>query len=340
MTADRHVLVTHADEPLGQRLVRALHHDATVGRIVAVGSGPPPRGLQHLLRGPTPSVRYVRADLARHRPVADLFHSLAARGRSVDTVVHLPHHDRFEPDRRPTLARVASRTAAARLVLHHCLEQPTVRQLVTVGSAFVYRLEPGNANRCDESSPLALDPDVAPELRSWIDCDMLFHGEIHNDELQVALLRVPAVVASGGALYFHPALAMPGPLRPRPLGFDPLCALVSEKDVVRAVRMTIDSRARGIFNIAGRESVPLSTLLRWTQRLDWPLPGPLLHAGAAAARLLGGGDLGPALDAPHLRYGMTLDTRRAAEELGYLPAYRIGLDRSADGRLRVESAPV
>ena len=39
----RNVLVTHADEPIGRRVVKALMHDAGVGRVMAVGEGPPPR---------------------------------------------------------------------------------------------------------------------------------------------------------------------------------------------------------------------------------------------------------------------------------------------------------
>ena len=62
-------------------------------------------------------------------------------------------------------------------------------------------------NRVDEESELDLDPDVTPEIRSWIDCDMLLHGEVHNDRLRVVLLRVPTVVAAGGYVYLHPALS-------------------------------------------------------------------------------------------------------------------------------------
>jgi len=42
----------------------------------------------------------------------------------------------------------------------------------------------------------------------------------------------------------------------------------------------------------------------------------------------------------HLRYGFTLDTKRAAEELGFRSQYRIGLARAGDGALRLETASV
>jgi hypothetical protein len=43
---------------------------------------------------------------------------------------------------------------------------------------------------------------------------------------------------------------------------------------------------------------------------------------------------------PHLRFGFTLDTRRAAAELGFHPRYRIGMARAGDGSLRLEAASV
>ena len=46
---------------------------------------------------------------------------------------------------------------------------------------------------------------------------------------------------------------------------------------------------------------------------------------------------GVLLRGPHLRYGMSLDTRRAAEELGFEPRYRVGVARAGDGALRLEA---
>jgi nucleoside-diphosphate-sugar epimerase len=210
------------------------------------------------------------------------------------------------------------------LVLQHCLETPSIDNLVAIGSAFVYRLPPGNANHLNEDSELDLDPDVMSEIRSWIDCDMIFHGEVHNDRLRVILLRVPTVVAAGGYVYMNPSLAGRPGSRVRALGFDPICALVSDKDVARAILAAAKAPASGIFNIAGSEAVPLSTLARWTGRSIVPVPGPLLDAIGAAG--------------PHLRFGFTLDTSRASEELGFHARYRIGLARAGDGSLRLETA--
>jgi nucleoside-diphosphate-sugar epimerase len=330
------VLVTHADEPIGRRIVKLLFHDERVDRIFAVGDASPPRAFDRFLAGSDPRLRYARVDLAKHRPVADLFHSAALRESEIDTVVHVPRHGAPATATAPIVAGLAERTAETRLVLQHCLETTTVRSLIAIGSAFVYRLPPGNANRLGEESELDLDPDVPPEIRSWIDCDMILHGEVHNDRLRVVLLRVPTVVAAGGYVYLSPALAGRPGLRLRALGYDPICALVSDKDVARAVQAASHARSSGIYNIAGGEAVPLSVLARWTGRPSLPAPGPAVRWIAAGARLLGA-DTGRV--ASHaLCYGFTLDTSRAERELGFRPTDRIGLARAGDGALRVETA--
>ncbi len=333
------ILVTHADEPIGRRVVKRLYYDEGVEHIFAVGLGPPPRAFDRFLAGDGERVCYARVDLAKHRPASDLFHSSRFRAAAIDAVVHIPRHGPGAGDGPPIIAGLAERTAEARLILQHSLEATSVRSLIAVGSAFVYRLLPGNANRLTEDSDLDLDPDVAPEIRSWIDCDMIFHGEVHNDSLRIVLLRVPTVVATGGYVYLNPCLAGRAGLRFRPLGFDPICSLVADKDVARAVELAVHARCAGIFNVAGIETVPLSVLARWTGRPALPIPGALLRSAAWSAGLLRAELSRSALAGPYLRYGFTMDTTRAEQALGFRPGYRIGLSRAGDGVSRLEAAP-
>ena len=333
----RNILVTHADAPIGRRLLKALYYDDRVDRIFAVGAGPPPGSFDRYLASPQQRVAYARVDLARHRSVHDLFHSERLRDTRIDSVIHLPAHGPRE-DGPPQLAGLAQRTAEARLLLHHCVEQPTIRRLVVLGSAFVYRLVPGNANRLTEASDLDLSPDVPAETRAWIDCDMLFHGEIHNDNLDVTLLRSATVVASGGFVFMNPSFDETTGRCMRPLGYDPMCALISDKDVVRALILASYSDVSGIFNIAGREAMPLSRLAEWTSRGQLALPGPVFSGMSRMLRLARGQRAHSAIGGIQQRYGFPLDTSRARRELGFRPVYRIGRSRDGDGRLRLETA--
>jgi hypothetical protein len=337
--ATRHsVLVTHADEPIGRRVVKALVHDPRVGRVLGVGDGPAPRAFDRFIAQTPPRFGYARVDLAKHRACVDFFHSGRFRDAGVDAIVHVPRHAARAAG-RPVVSGLPVRTAEARLVLQHALEAAGVRSLVALGSAFVYRLAPGNANRLSETSELDLDPDVPSEVRSWIDCDMIFHGEAGSGRLRVVLLRVPTVVAAGGFVYLHPALSGRSGRLPRAAGFDPIQALISDKDVARSIQAAVHARGPGIYNVAGTEAVPLSLLARWTGHGTLPVPGPLLALASTGARLTGQ-TLDAALDGPHLRYGFTLDTRRAEHELGFRALDRIGMARAGDGSLRLETASV
>jgi nucleoside-diphosphate-sugar epimerase len=333
------VLVTHADLPLGRRIVKVLWHDPTVSRIVALGEGAIPRAFNAYRAGSTPRLVYERIDLARQRSVSELFRSKRMRVLGVDSVVYVPRHG-ATPDGRPVLAKIPARTAEARLVLHHAQESRTIRSLIAIGSAFVYKLAPGNANQLNERSELDLDPDVAPELRTWIDTDMLFNAEAASARLRVVLLRVPTVVAEGGFVYLHPGLEGAAGMRVRPAGFDPLCAVIADKDVARAVREALHADASGVFNVAAREVLPLSVLGRWTRRPCMPVPGPLLAIASGAMARFGNERLRGRLDGPYLRYGMSLDTRRAAETLGFAPRYRVGVARAGDGVMRLEAVAI
>jgi nucleoside-diphosphate-sugar epimerase len=333
------VLITHADLPLGRRIAKVLWHDPTVSRILALGEGAIPRAFNSYRDGAPPRFVYERIDLARQRSVSELFRSKRMRLLGVDSVVYVPRHG-AAPEGAPVVAKIPARTAEARLVLHHAQESRSIRSLIALGSAFVYKLAPCHANQLTERSELDFDPEVAPELRSWIDSDMLFNAEFASARLRVLLLRVPTVVASGGFVYLHPGLEGTAGLRVRPAGFDPLCSVISDKDVARAVRTALHTDMTGVFNVAAREVVPLSVLGRWTRRPCIPVPGPLLAIASGAVAQFGGERLRGRLEGPYLRYGMCLDTRRAAEELGFTPRYRVGVARAGDGVMRVEAVAI
>ena len=338
------MLVTHADQPLGRRIVKRLFHDEQVETIVGVGAGPPPRSFDHFLASSTGRMRYARVDLAKHRSVAELFHSATLRSGAVDSVIHVPAHGPSESPGRPVVPGVATRTAEARLILQQCLQTQSIDSLIVLGSAFIYHLAPGNANRLTEESELNLDPDAPQEVRSWVDCDMIFHGEVNNDSLRVVLLRLPTVVSTGGAVFFNPTLSPGerGGAGPdlRPLGYDPICALIADKDVAGVVRQALHHHGSGVYNVAGTEALPLSVLSRWTGHRSIGVPGPLLRAASRGAELLGSGWLRISFDGPQLRHGFTLDTTRVEADLGFRPSYRIGLARAGDGKLRIETAPI
>jgi nucleoside-diphosphate-sugar epimerase len=150
-------------------------------------------------------------------------------------------------------------------------------------------------------------------------------------------LRSPTVIAAGGFVFLTPILeASQGPCL-RPMGFDPMCPLISDKDLVRASILALHAKESGIFNVTGRETLPLSVLAEWTSRGELVLPGVFFAAASRVLQLSRGERARAAIAGPQLRYGFTLDATRAERVLGFRPSYRIGRARDGDGRLRLET---
>ncbi len=314
----RRVLVTHLDSAVGRRLAKSLYHDPDVALVLGVGSGPEPSSLQPY----RDKVVYERLDLARARHLQNFFRSVRFARAAIDSVVHLPFVNDSESERIP--GNVSSVVSETRRLIDEIKAHSRARRLVYLSSAFVYRPEPGSGNLVDEHKLLAFGGELPPEVRAWIDVDLLCQRE-PKDSLVTTILRAPTIVTDAGEFLLSPPLAAGG----APLGFDPMIALISDRDVARALVLALHAEP-GVYNIAAHEIFPLSELRpRPATRM-----GPLLLPGSLTAIA--------ALMRPkrrtledYRRHGIVLDTRAARDTLGFEPQYRIEL-RGSGATRRVE----
>jgi len=155
-----------------------------------------------------------------------------------------------------------------------------------------------------------------------------------------ALWRYPSFVTSVLRMVYtlgptgHGTLAtfLRGARVPTILGYDPLFHFMHEADVVSALVVSLDTRPKGVFNVAGPQPVPLSVIVKETNRTNVPLPGPLLTAALGRFGLprLPRGAL------EHIRYPITVDAsafkratgfEHAIDEKGAMRAYRDAFPR-------------
>jgi UDP-glucose 4-epimerase len=115
-----------------------------------------------------------------------------------------------------------------------------------------------------------------------------------------------------------------------PLGFDPMLCLLSMDDAVRATVAALTKRAQGIFNIPGKDVLPLSEVIALSGRRSVPVPeallGPLYALRARAIHT----DFRYDLNRLRFHQSGVLDGTRAKEVLGYEP--RAGIDWERIGR--------
>jgi UDP-glucose 4-epimerase len=121
----------------------------------------------------------------------------------------------------------------------------------------------------EEEPPMALT--TFADLADLVAADLFAANALWRDpELVTSVLRVCYTLGASG----HGTLAafLRGPRVPTVLGFDPLFQFMHEDDVVRAIALTLQKRIRGIFNVAGPQPIPLTTMIREAGRKPMPIP--------------------------------------------------------------------
>ncbi len=320
----RRVLVTHVDSPVGRRLTKALFHDPDVSLVLGTGTGPTPSFIEPY----ADKCAYQRLDLARARHIKSFFNSERFARARIDSVIHLSfpteHPREHIPGNVPTLV------SETRRLVEECRARESIERMVYLSSGFVYRAEPGNANVVSEEQLLGFETDVDPEVRAWIDADLICQGELNDPGLCMTILRAATIVTEAGEFLHSPPLER----GTAPAGFDPVLSVVADRDVARALALALHSERAGIYNIAGRDVFPRSELRRDTRRVG-PLPLPALVGSALslAQQALGRGSRG---QTGFHSYGVVLDTSLAAESLGFEPQYRIEV-RALGGQRHIDT---
>lgn len=135
-------------------------------------------------------------------------------------------------------------------------------------------------------------------------------------EVSFTVLRIAQIVGQtiGNPLTRYLSL----PVVPTLMGYDGRLQLIDEEDAVAAVIHAAKMSAPGgLFNVAANSSMFLSRLLRHGNRLQQPLPGPVLRQ---ARRGLAAAGLGlPEHAANLLKHGRFVTTDRMVDALAFRP---------------------
>jgi UDP-glucose 4-epimerase len=315
------VLVLGASTPLGERLCQALLADPHLRVVLAVGLEPRER-----VRLPEDArLRYQPVDITHERPVHDLLFG-PARELGVDVVVDLAMHRANDFGRRVHVQNVES----LRWVLSLAERHPTLRRLVFRSYAEVYRVERGLPSIITEDHPLELSPEAPQWVRDRVEADVLASLRMGMAErLEIAVLRCAELLAPQEGSQLLDYLCAPVCLRSA--GFDPMLNVLALEDATEALRRAVYAGGtRGIFNIPGADTLPLSGCIRLAGRLDVPVPGPLLAPAYEARRRLRGGQFSYRINRGRFHLAAVLDGAHARRTLGYEPHHRV--DWSVVGR--------
>jgi UDP-glucose 4-epimerase len=302
------VMITGATTPIGGAFVRKLAFDDAVERVLALGleADPGPELLE------LPKVVYRQIDLTRGRSLRDLLFSDVKR-LGIEAVVHAAHH-RKATDEGERVHRL--NVGVTRELMQLCERHPTVRRFVLRSHGAVYQVKADQPAVISEDHPLNLAPDAPQWIRDRVEADLTVCSQMGMCPMKIAVLRCAEVLAprSGSQLfdYVSSRLCM------RPLGYDPMINLLSLEDQVEALyRALTTEAAQGVFNIPGRDTLPLSELIHMMGRPDLPLPGALLSPLYRLRSRVERREFRYDMNHWRFHFSGVLDGRRARAELGY-----------------------
>lgn len=290
------VIATGAAGNLGRLLVQHLHRDR---EVIAVDRRP--------IAGLPKDVKSLRADV-RWRGIEDVFRSGRVEGILHMGLIHNPRNE---------VGQYRYNVAGTQRLLELAAKYD-IQKFVMLSSANIYGPHPDNSHFLTEDAPL-LGAEHHVEIRDLVAVDRIVQNFLYrHPSVSTVMLRPVHIV--GPRVRNAPAnyLRLQRPWTV--LGFDPMVQLIHEEDVVKAMRLALESEDKGIFNVVGPGEAPLSRIIKLLGRQARPVPPPM-----AAALLRSGWRWGlsrfPHPELRHIQYNCIVDGRAARERLGFRPDY-------------------
>ncbi len=238
----------------------------------------------------------------RKRAAEDAF-----RKHKPDSVVHMA-----------TITHLAARTddqyrvnlGGTRAVIEHC-NTYGVENVVVVARHTYYGAAPDSPLFHTEDEP-PLEVTSFPELADLVAADLYAGSALWRyPKMNTSVLRM--VYTLGPIKHGTLASYLARKRVPTILGFDPLFHFMHETDVVSAICLALEKKARGVFNVSGPEPAPLSVIIREAGRTNLPIPESLvaLALGRFGLPFLPRGALS------HIKYSVVVDGSAFRKATGF-----------------------
>ena len=312
----RNVLITGVTSTIGRHLAMALYEDRTVGLILGVAKGERPYYFHDFAPD---RFLYRNCDILKGRELKNLFLSNAFKKARISTVVHLAFNNRMLRGEDVHKLNVEG----TKNFLDLCSHTPGISKFIFKSSDVVYKLRPHNPVYLDENADLNFDPGADQWIKDRVDADMICRSYMDSKTTNVVILRVTNVIGRNVAgqfnAYYDSKLVF------KTLGFNPMLNLIHMRDVVKALALAIHKHVRGVFNVGGRDTAPLSTFAEINNAIIVSLPQSLLGPVNWFQRKLGLTDYYYSVDADRQKYACLLDISKAERELGFKPEGRVDI---------------
>ena len=310
----KNILITGVTSSIGRNLAMHLYNHRKVGVIFGVGK----TGKPYYFNDFDPKrFIYRNCNILRYRDLKNLFLSKAFKNSKINAVVHLAFHNKVERGEDVHQLNVLG----TKNLIENCISTDLITKFVFKSSDVVYKLRPHNPVFLDENADLNFDPDADQWIKDRVDADMICRSYMDSRNMKIIILRMTNIIGRNIVGQFNAYFDS----RPifKTLGFNPLINLLHMRDVIQAITMAIFKNSKGIYNIAGQDTAPITTFAQLNRATCISIPEPFLGPLNWLQRQLGLTDYYYSVDRDRQKYTGLLDISKAERELGFKPQGRI-----------------
>jgi len=310
----KNVLISGVTSSIGRNLALLLYKDKRVGKILGVAKGEKPYYFNDL--DPKKFI-YRNCNILKYRELKDLFLSKTFKKADINAVVHLAFVNRVSSSMEVHDLNVKG----TKELLEMCEATGQIKKFIFKSSDVVYKIRPHNPIYLDENAELNFDPHVDPWIKDRVDADMICRSFMDSKTMNIIILRMSNIIGRNvvGQLnsYYDSKPVI------KTLGFNPMINLLHMRDVIQAIMLAFFRNVKGIYNIAGADTAPLSVFAELSGRTIVSVPEPLMGPVNWLQRKLGLTTYYYSVDKDRQKYSALLDFSKAEKDLGFKPEGRI-----------------
>jgi UDP-glucose 4-epimerase len=244
-----------------------------------------------------------------------------ARQEQIETVIHLATHRSTYQQARSHQLNVDT----VRQMLDLLEQHPSIRHLVYKSWGEIYQIRGNLPTIINESHPINMSRHSSRWVRDRVEADLTLCSRMNLSNLTITILRCSECLAPGcGSQLFH---YLQSSLCLVPLGFDPMINVLSLEDLTTVLTLASQTNKAGVFNIPGKDSLPLTVIIHNIGRQGVPLPGPGIRLIDDVKRRLFRPEYSYFINQNRFHFGFIMSGQRARDKLGYRPQHGIDWNR-------------
>ena len=318
------VLITGATTTIGRKTIDKLYAHKDVKLIIGTAGDKKPYYFSELN---TSKFIYKKINILDYREMSGLFISEEFKKARINSIIHLGK--RCDPFRYSQRVHDMNVTGLRNLI-DRSSEEHLVKKFVYLSTSTVYNLKGNIELSIPEDYDLNLSSFAHPVVRDSVDSEIICRKRMESSDLKIVVIRPSGILGRNVKSELNELLL--SPIFFTPMGFDPMVHPVHADDVIDSIVSGLKTNKEGIFNIAGKKAIPLSSLLKANGTYNVKVPSALVEPMNKLLKKLKITRYDVSVNPDRLFYNSVFDTTKATQELGYKPKHHVKFYKNPFGK--------